>query len=254
MTTVFHNFDNEKNAFINPNDFIEKDPSFPEVCVTTFSEQIINKIAEGDGVKKIAYLYTANGTLPVYETEYSGKRIAFFLSRVGAPACVAGLEEVIALGAKKIVLFGCCGVLDQSAVQNKIVIPSAAVRDEGTSYHYIPANDEIHASEYSINILKRCLDKCNLSYVIGKTWTTDAIYRETHKMIEERKRQDCLVVEMECSAVYAMAQFRNIPIIQFLYGADNLDCEKWELGDLLDYGAANCTKYVELAFECAVCL
>lgn len=102
MTTVFHNFDNEKNAFINPNDFIEKDPSFPEVCVTTFSEQIINKIAEGDGVKKIAYLYTANGTLPVYETEYSGKRIAFFLSRVGAPACVAGLEEVIALGAKKL--------------------------------------------------------------------------------------------------------------------------------------------------------
>lgn len=254
MTTIFHNFDNAKTAFINPNDIMDEDSSFPDVCVTTFSENIIQKIAEIDGVKRIAYLYSANGTLPVYEIEYAGKRIAFFLSRVGAPACVAGLEEIIALGAKKIVIFGCCGVLNQSAVQDKIVIPSSAIRDEGTSYHYIPANDEIYADKHSINILKQCLDKCSLSYAIGKTWTTDAIYRETHKILEERKRQGCLVVEMECSAVYAIAQFRNIPVIQFLYGADNLDSERWEPRDLTDYGATNCSKYVELAFECAACL
>jgi len=58
---------------------------------------------------------------------------------------------------------------------------------------------------------------------------------------------------MECAAVYAMAQFRNIPVIQFLYGADNLDSERWEPRDLTDYGSTNCSKYVELAFECATC-
>lgn len=129
MATVFENFDHTKTAFINPGDFIKPEPDFPEVCVTTFAENIIQKFAEIGQVKKIAELYSANGMIPVYETQYAGKRIAVFLSRVGAPACVAGLEEIIALGAKKIVLFGCCGILDQAAVQDKIIIPAAAVRD-----------------------------------------------------------------------------------------------------------------------------
>lgn len=121
-----------------------------------------------DGVKKIADLYSANGTLPVYEITYAEKRIAFFLSRVGAPACAAGLEE-------------------------------------------------IHANTRSVRILEQCLKQYGLPYVIGKTWTTDAIYRETRRVLEARKRQGCLAVEMECAAAYAVAQFRKIPILQFLY-------------------------------------
>ena len=58
-------------------------------------------MAASDQVKEIACLYSANGTLPVYEICYAGKRIAFYLSRAGAPACIAGLEEIIAFGAKK---------------------------------------------------------------------------------------------------------------------------------------------------------
>ena len=251
MKTIFHNFDDTKTAFINPSDFTQPKADFPEVCLTTFSEKIIQKIAELDTVKETAQLYTANGTVPIYEIEYAGKRVGFFVSRVGAPACVAALEEVIALGAKKIVLFGSCGVLDQAIVQDKIIIPVSAVRDEGTSYHYIPASEEIKADKHSVAVLKQCLKESGLPYVAGKTWTTDAIYRETHKIIEERKRQGCLVVEMECSAVYAFARFRNIPLIQFLYGADNLDSDKWEINDLMEHGITNCDKYVKLAFECA---
>ena len=153
---------------------------------------------------------------------------------MGAPACAAGLEEIIAMGAKKIVMFGCCGVLNQSAVQDKIIVPVSAVRDEGTSYHYMPASEEIHAETSSVNILKNSL--------------------ETQSVIEERREQGCLAVEMECSAALAVTQFRKIPFVQFLYGADHLHADRWEQRDLAEYGIRNFKKYMQLAFECALAL
>ncbi len=83
--------------------------------------------------------------------------MAFYLSRVGAPACVAGLEEMIAMGAKKMIIFGCCGVLDEVEVQDKIIIPSSTIRDEGTSYHYLPAGEEIGLEDSCAGILEDCL-------------------------------------------------------------------------------------------------
>lgn len=250
MATIFNHFCKDKDAFINPNDYTERITGFPEVCITTFSENIIKDFTENNESKIIANLYSANGTIPVYEIEYAKKKMGLFLSRVGAPACVAGLEEIIALGAKKIIQFGSCGVLNQSCIGNKIIIPSSAVRDEGTSYHYFAASEEINADSSSIDIARQCLEKHDIPYVVGKIWTTDAIYRETRKVIEERKAQGCIAVEMECSASLAVARFRNIPVIQFFYGADNLDSDRWEPKDLTDYGKKYGNKYMTIALEC----
>ncbi len=252
-------------------------------------------------VEKIAELYTANGALPVYKIYYKNQDIAFYLSRVGAPACVAGFEEVVAMGAKKFVMFGSCGVLDDEKVKDNMIIlvsavrdegtsyhyiaPSeeikasehsirvlqnvlefcgysyvkgktwvSAVRDEGTSYHYIAPSEEIKASEHSIRVLQNVLEFCGYSYVKGKTWTSDAIYRETIPAIEERRQEGCLAVEMECASMLAVSQYRQIPFIQFLYGADSLSSEKWEIRDLELYGLTNAEKYMLLAFECGLVL
>lgn len=252
MATIFNHFCKDKNAFINPCDITEKITGFPEVCITTFSEIIIKDFILNNTAKIIANLYSANGTIPVYEIEYADKKMGLFLSRVGAPACVAGLEEIIALGAKKIIQFGCCGVLNQSLVGSKIIIPLSVVRDEGTSYHYFPASEEINMDSSSVDIAIKCLEKHEIPYVVGKIWTTDAIYRETYEAIEERKMQGCIAVEMECSASLAVARFRNVPIIQFFYGADNLDSEKWEPRDLTDYGKSSGDKYMTIALECGI--
>lgn len=254
MSTIFTHFTGEKQAFINPQDFIEQLPDFPRLCVTTFSENIIQKFAGMDGVKTIASLYSANGILPVYEITYQGNRIAFFLSRVGAPACAVGLEEIIALGTKKIVMFGSAGILDESAARDKIIIPTSAIRDEGTSYHYLPADEEIVMDEHSVNVMVNCLSRLQIPYVLGKTWTLDGIYRETPKAIDARKKQGCISVEMECSAAIAVPRFRGIPFAQFLYGADSLAGETWEPNDLTDYGLKGAEKYMTLAIECAACL
>lgn len=103
-----------------------------------------------------------------------------------------------------------------------------------------------------IDKLVNCLERCGYPYVKGKTWTTDAIYRETKSLIEERKACGCIAVEMECAAALAVTQFRNIPFVQFLFGADNLDTAEWEPRDLTEYGLSNAEKYLALAFECAI--
>lgn len=252
MATIFNYFHGNKNAFLNPCDVTKKLSGFPEVCITTFSERIIEDFVHNNSAKVIANLYSANGTLPVYEIEYANKKMGLFLSRVGAPACVCGLEEIIALGAKKVVLFGCCGILNQSIADGKIIVPSSAVRDEGTSYHYFSESEEINAEDSSTDTVVQCLKQHKIPYVVGKVWTTDAIYRETPEAIEERKKQGCIAVEMECSASLAVAKFRNIAIIQFFYGADNLDSDTWEVRDLTDYGLSFSDKYMAIALECGI--
>lgn len=250
MATIFNRFYESKHAFLNPCDVVERISGFPEVCITTFSESMIKDFVGSNTVRIIANLFSANGTIPVYEINYADKKMGLFLSRVGAPACAAGLEEIIALGAKKVIQFGCCGILNQSIADGKIIVPSSAVRDEGTSYHYFSGSEEISADGLSNDIVVQYLSRHKIPYVVGKIWTTDAIYRETSEAIEERKKQGCIAVEMECSASLAVAKFRNIPIIQFFYGADNLDSDKWEIRDLMDYGLRLCDKYMTIALEC----
>lgn len=252
MGTIFHDFCRETTAFINPADCVKPLSDFPEICITTFSQNIITDFVENNDAKIIANLYSSNGIVPVYEITYNHVSVGVFLSRVGASACVVGLEEIIALGAKRIIQFGSCGILNQSATENKIIIPASAIRDEGTSYHYIEKNDEIAAEDCSINIATQCLEKCHIPYIVGKVWTTDGIYRETSSLIQQRKEQGCLAVDMECSASLAVAKFRKVPIIQFLFGADNLDAAAWEQRDLTDYGYQSANQYILLALELAV--
>lgn len=252
--TVFQKTEISEPALFHPSDTTQPVENFPEICVSTFSENIIQKFSSLNSSQKIAELYTANGTIPVYKLRYKDTDIAFYLSRVGAPACAAGFEEVIAMGAKKFVLFGSCGVLDGELVKDRIIIPTSAIRDEGTSYHYIAPAPEIKLHPEAVQKLESVLKHLNIPYIKGKTWTSDAIYRETLPLIQERKQEGCLAVEMECAAMLAVSEYRNVPFIQFLYGADHLSFDAWDIRDLKQYGLNHAENYMLLAFECGLAL
>ncbi len=254
MQTIFQRTDISEPALFGPSDTTQRIQNFPKICISTFSENIIQKFTSLNGVEQIANLYSANGVLPVYQIKYKNQEIAFYRSMVGAPACVACFEEAVAMGAEKFVLFGSCGVLDDDAVKDHIIVPVSAVRDEGTSYHYIAPSAEIEADPRSVNILEQVLTSCGYSYVKGKTWTSDAIYRETRSAVLERRQEGCIAVEMECASMLAVAKYRQIPLIQFLYGADNLSSDTWEIRDLALHGLTNAEKYMLLAFECGLAL
>jgi uridine phosphorylase len=109
-----------------------------------------------------------------------------------------------------------------------LIVVSAAIRDEGVSYHYLPAGREIAANPSGVDALVSTLDERGLPYRVGKTWTTDAPYRETADKIARRRSEGCLTVEMESASLMAVAQFRNVLFGQALYGGDDLSGTEWD--------------------------
>ena len=119
-------------------------------------------------------------------------------------------------------------MLDGSVASGHILVPTSAVRDEGTSYHYLPAEREVALDESGVDTIVRTLEKSELKYTKCKTWTTDAFYRETPGKVTRRVSEGCLCVEMECSALAAVAEFRGARFAQLLYGGDSVDGGKYD--------------------------
>lgn len=245
-------FDPARNAVIDPDIMFHKIPDFPETVVSIFSHQLFETILNFLGGKVIAETHDVDGIWPVYEVTYKEKRFAFYKARLGAPACVGCFEDVIPMGAKRIILLGNCGVLDKNIQDCGIIIPTKAIRDEGTSYHYAPAADYIEVNSKYVDEFTSVLDEFGYPHVKGTTWTTDAFYRETRAKVEARKKMGAICVEMECAAMQAMCNFRGVEFFQFLYAGDNLDHSNWDPRSLS--GSARLDdkeKIALLAFELA---
>lgn len=229
---ILTQFDEEKIAVLNPCNFVSSVEGMPKVAVACYSCITFERMIESLDAKVISQMGTANGIVPVYAAKYKEKEIAFFMIGVGAPMSVGSLEDVFEMGVEKVIVFGTCGVLDSNIGDCSIIIPNSAIRDEGTSYHYMPASDEIEVNEKYIDTFTSMLNEMHVSYTVGKTWTTDAIYRETKNKVEMRKKQGCVCVDMECSADAAVAKFRGKDLVQFFYAADNLDSEEYDVRSL----------------------
>ena len=221
-------FDPDKNAILNPPNFISKVENMPKVAVTCYACTTFNRMLEGLDVKQISKFSDANGDYPVYATTYKGVDIALFMIRVGAANSVGALEDVFQMGCEKVIVFGTCGVLDKNIEDCSIIIPNSAVREEGISYHYAPASDEIEVNKEHMDTFTQLLDEIGVKYTVGKTWTTDGFYRETTGKVKMMQEKGCICVEMECSADAAVAQFRGKELVQFFYATDNLDAEDWD--------------------------
>ena len=246
-------FDPDRNAVINPDILHKPVEGFPETVVSIFSHHLFQRIVTLLNGRIIAETHDVDGIWPVNEVIYKGNRLAMYKARLGAPACVGCFEDIIPMGAKRIILLGNCGVLDKSIEDCGIIIPTKAIRDEGTSYHYVPPADYIDVNKKYIPEFIHVLNECGYPYVMGTTWTTDAFYRETRGKIARRKEMGAVCVEMECSAMQAMCDFRGVEFFQFLYAGDNLDHSTWDPRSLSGTSRLeDKEKIAMLAFELAV--
>ena len=222
---ITESFDNKTEAIINP----YKNPEAKKVdaCILTFSNEILQHVLEAYDCEKIGDLYSSNGAKPVYGFSYKGKEFAVYMSFVGASACVGDIEDTsMILNTGKYIVFGGSGCLNKEIARGKVMVPTAAFRDEGTSYHYAPASDYIAVK--NCDVVAAFMEQAGLPYVQGKTWTTDAPYRETRGNFEKRKNDGCISVEMECAAVQAMCDFRGVDAYFFFTSGDLLDAPKWD--------------------------
>lgn len=237
-------------AIIEPRRVL-KPIDIPECCVLCFFQDVITTICDKDS--RIHHLASEIGANPVYRLSYEGRELAVMHPGVGAPLAAAFLEEAIALGCRKFIACGGAGVLDREIAMGHLIIPTAAVRDEGTSYHYLPPSREVEPSPEAVAAIETVLKRRHVEYLLAKTWTTDAFYRETRNRIALRKAEGCLTVDMEASALFAVARFRNVQLGQILYGGDNLDSEVWDDRDWQDNWTIR-EKLIGLAAEACLML
>jgi uridine phosphorylase len=218
-------FDAARIAIIEPSRVI-KPIDIAEHCVMCFFQEVIRELVHG--AQPIHTGRSEAGDYPVYELDYGGRRLALVSPGVGGPAAAARLEHMIALGCRKFIVCGGAGVLDGSIAVGHIVVPTAAIRDEGVSYHYLKAAREVAPTPRALAAIEAVLRENRHEYIRGKTWTTDAVYRETRARTIRRRREGCVVVEMEAAAFFAVARFRRVECAQILYAGDSLAGRRWD--------------------------
>lgn len=220
-------FDPTRPAIIEPTRVIAP-ADVPERCVICFFQEVIAGLRERGEARQVATMRSEIGPHPLYEVDWGGRRLGVFHPGVGAPLAAGLLEEVIAHGARAFIVCGGAGVLDRTVAAGHLLVPTAAVRDEGTSYHYLPPSREVAPTPAAVAALTRTLQAHRVPYIEGKTWTTDAFYRETPAKVQLRRREGCLTVEMEAAALFAVAQFRGVALAQLLYGGDDVGGDEWD--------------------------
>ena len=220
-------YDLAREALIEPSKVI-RPRDVPEHCVICFFQEVIDKVVAEHGATLLARNKWEDGPHPLYEITHRGRRLAFFHPSIGGPMAAGLLEEMIAWGCKKFIACGGCGVLEKEIAVGHLILVTSAVRDEGVSYHYLPPAREVLADESVIQALAQTMDRLGVSYRRGKTWTTDAPYRETAAKVALRRQEGCVTVEMEAASFLAVAEFRNVPFGQVLYGGDDLSGVEWD--------------------------
>lgn len=220
-----HDYTSE--AKIEPSRII-KPRDVPEHCIISFFREVNEKVVAEKRARVLAASRWEDSEHPLYEVQHRGRRLAFFHPGVGAPLAAGLLEEIIALGCKKFVVIGGAGVLEKGVTVGKLILVESALRDEGVSYHYLAPGREIHAQPEALAAIRNALVARGIPFIVGKTWTTDAPYRETQAMIDARRAEGCLTVEMEAASLMAVAQFRKVLLGQILYAGDDLSGENWD--------------------------
>lgn len=150
---------------------------------------------------------------------------------IGAPYAAMMLETLISWGAHRIIFIGWCGAVSEQVEIGDIILPTAAFVDEGTSINYVePVNGQSRPALSMVSLVEQVLEDNRVEFHSGKIWTTDAVYRETREKVESYQKQGVLAVEMEISALFSVAQFRQVELGAMLVVSDELSSLKWRPG------------------------
>lgn len=248
---IIDSFDIASEAKINP--FIKEGAPAVDACIITFSYIIEKYVQDNYNLKQIGQSTAVTGDLPIYQFSHNGRNFAFLKTYAGAPACVATIEDTLSvMKTDKYIIFGGSGCLNKEIAHGKVMIPTEAYRDEGTSYHYAPASDYITVR--NAGVVAEFMEENKVPFIKGRTWTTDSFYRETVNNFEKRKAEGCISVEMECSAIQAMCDFRNLNLYMFLTSGDLLDAPEhlFRTGDDGKYkGTQHDVRHFEIALSLA---
>ena len=218
-------FDPDRRAVLEPREFYEN-LVIPERVVGCFFYDVIAEVTAG--LAPVYRIPVEHGAHPIWVLDVMGETIGVFNPGVGAPLAATCLEAVIGLGGRKVIVCGGAGQLVPGFDVGHVVVPTSALRDEGTSFHYLPPGRYVEPSPTAVAAIIAVLKAEGVPHEQARTWTTDGLFRETRAKVARRVEEGCITVEMEASALFAVAQFRDIELGQLLYCGDDLSAEEWD--------------------------
>lgn len=236
-------FDTDKTAIIVPT-HENLNLKLPRKAVFAFLDKHIEVYAKAHNGIRVGEFTSETKDYPVYVVNYKCEDICLCQAPVGAAPAVQILEWLIGYGVREIITGGCCGALTDFE-ENVFIVPYKALRDEGTSYHYMKPSRFVDINKLALKAIEETVSEHGLPYREVITWTTDGFYRETREKVIYRKQEGCEVVEMECSALAACASFRDVLWGCILFTADTLaDVENYDErnwgGDSFSYALELC--------------
>jgi len=193
--------------------------SFPYIDVGTY-------LLDSYGARE---LKASGEKTPWYFFEHQGMSVVFAQTGMGAPRAGATLEELFALRVRYVILVGGVGVLDSELARWTILVPTQAIRDEGTSYHYQTPSIYSFPSPKLLRSIRQVLERDGKRFVEGVVWTTDAVYRETLEKRDEFARKGAICVDMEASALFSIARYRRRHVAALFYAGDYVGEDRWDL-------------------------
>jgi purine-nucleoside phosphorylase len=152
---------------------------------------------------------------------------------IGAPYAAMLLESLIAKGVDKIIVLGWCGAVTDQLKVGDIILVEKTIVDEGTSCNYKVLDRKIPNSMPDLNLTDQLSDHLasrEISFKKKIVWTTDAIYRETKNKVAYFRELGARVVEMECSALFSVAEYRKVSIAGLLVVSDSVASKDWDPG------------------------
>lgn len=193
----------------------------PEKCLFAFLGDVVHEYAEKHKATVAETLITVSHDTKVYVLHGEKEDICLVQPTIGAAAAAQILDTLVSCGCKKVIATGSCGVLADFP-ENAFLVPVKALRDEGTSYKYLPASRYIELDKEPVEAIEDTFKQMELPFVTCTTWTTDGFFRETKDMVKYHLEEGCSVVEMECAALAACCRKRGAKYGQFLFTADSL--------------------------------
>jgi uridine phosphorylase len=232
----FPNFKNKHNhdSLFSPDDFLNylksvnkgNIPQVPENVVFVYQSSLLEHIESRSDFEASGELGQMLGGK--FYVSKNGKLGVIAKFGIGSPIAVTILEELIAMGSKRFFNIGTSGSLQKESQLGDIVLCDKAIRDEGTSHHYLKSSKYAHPSKKLLDNFEGVIKQTGTPYVKGGSWTIDAPYRETIEEAKQYQKEGIYTVEMEAAALFAVAEYRDVEIISAFSISDLLGELEWK--------------------------
>jgi uridine phosphorylase len=185
----------------------------------------------------------------MYEYNFDGNDLGIIPCIVGSSYAVLVAEQLFVSGCKLLISITSAGIIGELKNNKRFALITSSIRDEGTSYHYLPTGEPAILDRRIFQSLNGYHSDGNCPYFIGTSWTTDAPYRETQSDIDLMKKQGITCVEMEASALYALSAVKNYPIICFANITNSMAQEEGDFEKGEEFGSIDSLNLIRFILQ-----